>query len=83
LLFARPDTYRDSAGNRIGRSPHASSANPCGGPQFRRFLQEYVDDTTRNPLFVFRLFGLLLLRYAQRTLSRLLLNEPPRNTRRL
>jgi hypothetical protein len=28
-----------------------------------------------------RLFGLLLLRYAQRTFLSLLLNEPPRSTR--
>jgi len=28
-----------------------------------------MDATTRKPLFVFLLFGLLLLRYAQRTFS--------------
>ena len=39
--------------------------------------------TTRNPLFLFLLFGLFLLRAAQRTLFSLLLNEPPRNTRHL
>ena len=40
-----------------------------------------VDTTTRNPLFLLRLFGCLLLRYAQRTLFSVLLNAPPRNTR--
>jgi hypothetical protein len=39
------------------------------------------DATTRNPLFLFLLFGLFLLRYAQRTFLSLLLNAPPRNTR--
>lgn len=41
-----------------------------------------VDAATRNPLFLLRLFGLLLLRYAQRTFLSLLLNVPPRSTRR-
>jgi hypothetical protein len=41
-----------------------------------------METTTRKPLFVFLLFGLFLLRYAQRALFRLLLNDPPRNTRR-
>jgi hypothetical protein len=40
------------------------------------------ETTTRKPLFLLRLFGLFLLRYAQRALLRLLLNDPPRNTRR-
>lgn len=40
-----------------------------------------VDATTRNPMFLFRLSGLFLLRYAQRALSAGLFHEPPRNTR--
>jgi hypothetical protein len=40
-----------------------------------------VDTTTRNPMLLFLLFGLFLLRYAQRTFLSLLLNAPPRNTR--
>jgi len=39
------------------------------------------ESTTRNPLFLFLLFGLFLLRTAQARLFRLLLNEPPRKTR--
>lgn len=38
------------------------------------------DTITRNPLFLFLLFGLFLLRTAQRTFLLLLLNAPPRNT---
>jgi hypothetical protein len=34
-----------------------------------------------NPVFLLRLFGLFLLRYAQRTFLVLLLKAPPRNTR--
>jgi len=41
-----------------------------------------METITRNPLFLFLLFGLFLLRYAQRALFRLLLNDPPRTTRR-
>jgi hypothetical protein len=36
---------------------------------------------TRNPLLLFELDGLLLLRLAARALAGLLLNDPPRNTR--
>jgi hypothetical protein len=36
--------------------------------------------TTRNPMLLLRLSGLLSLRYAQRTFLSLLLNAPPRNT---
>ncbi len=35
----------------------------------------------RNPLLLFRLDGLLLLRFAERALFALLFHEPPRNTR--
>lgn len=40
-----------------------------------------VETTKRKPMLLLRLSGLLLLRYAQRALFRLLLNEPPRRTR--
>lgn len=46
-------------------------------------LPKNVDAHTRNPMLSFLLFGLFLLRAAQRTLFSLLLNAPPRNTRRL
>ena len=35
----------------------------------------------RNPLLLFRLDGVLLLRLAERALIALLFHEPPRNTR--
>ena len=38
-------------------------------------------ETKRNPMLLFELFGLFLLRYAQRALSRLLFHDPPRKTR--
>ena len=37
--------------------------------------------TTRNPLLLFRLSGVLLLRFAERQFSGLLFHEPPRSTR--
>ena len=40
-----------------------------------------MENTHRTPLFVFLLSGLFLLRFAQRAFLRLLLKEPPRNTR--
>ena len=41
---------------------------------------EGVDPTQhRNPLLLFLLFGWLWLRYAERALSRLLIQEPPRS----
>lgn len=39
------------------------------------------ETTTRKPMLSLRLFGLFLLRLAQRTFLALLLNEPPRSTR--
>jgi hypothetical protein len=46
-------------------------------PQFRQ--TKSVDATIRNPLFLFRLFGLFLLRKAHRAFLDSLLNAPPRN----
>ena len=40
-----------------------------------------MDTKIRNPTLLLRLFGLFLLRAAQRTFCALLLNEPPRRTR--
>lgn len=37
--------------------------------------------TNRNPMLLFRLFGLFLLRLAQRALFRLLFQDPPRTAR--
>jgi hypothetical protein len=42
-----------------------------------------VDAHTRNPMLSFLFIGLFLLRAALRKLFSLLLNAPPRNTRRL
>jgi hypothetical protein len=46
-----------------------------------RSRMKNVDDTTRKPTLLFRLFGLFLLRMAQRALSGLLFQAPPRKTR--
>jgi len=43
---------------------------------------KHYSNTTRIPLLVFRLSGVLLLRFAQRTLFGSLFQEPPRNTRK-
>ena len=37
--------------------------------------------TNRKPMLLFRLFGWLLFRLAQRALSRLLFQQPPRTAR--
>lgn len=39
-----------------------------------------MSTTTRKPMFLLRLFGLFLLREAERTFLWLLLNEPPRSS---
>ena len=74
---ARPGT--DSAIFRLGLQGSTRQAVPAG----QRPGAKSVDKTTRKPLFLFWLFGLFLLRAAQRTFLSLLLNEPPRNTRHL
>ena len=51
------------------------------GLHFWQTRNDVEDAHTRKPMLLLRLFGLLLLRYAQRALFRLLLNEPPRRTR--
>jgi len=40
------------------------------------------EHNTRNPTLSFRLFGLFLLRMAERALAWLLFQDPPRSTRR-
>ena len=44
-------------------------------------VRKSVDTTTRKPILLLRLSGLLLLRAEQRAFLELLLNAPPRNTR--
>ena len=39
------------------------------------------EHNTRNPTLLFRLFGLFLLRMAERALAWLLFQDPPRSTR--
>ncbi len=39
------------------------------------------EHNTRNPMLLLRLFGLFLLRLAERALSWLLFQDPPRSTR--
>jgi hypothetical protein len=48
---------------------------------FWQLDNDVEDKQTRKPMLLLRFSGLLLLRYAQRALFRLLLNEPPRRTR--
>jgi hypothetical protein len=65
---------------------HASAANPllrlsAPGRVAIPAMGKSVDATTRNPMFLFLLFGLFLLRFAQRAFLWLLMKEPPRNTR--
>jgi len=59
----------------LGRNAEAQPAAPFWPGE------KYVETTTRKPLFLFLLFGLFLLRRAQRAFLRLLLYEPPRSTR--
>jgi hypothetical protein len=80
LLQTRPGT--GSAILRLGpegtaRFPpdNAGRDTPTGA------CEKSVDATTRNPTLLFRLSGSFLLRFAQRALSALLFQEPPRNTR--
>ena len=81
----RPQAARRCGQERVRPFFIASAGKP--GITLRRPAfpanAKYVDAHTRNPMLLLRLFGLFLLRYAQRTFLRLLLNEPPRTTRRL
>ena len=43
--------------------------------------QDVSPSSTRNPLLLLRLSGVLLLRFAERKFVALLFHEPPRNTR--
>jgi hypothetical protein len=44
--------------------------------------EKNYSNTKRNPLLLLRFSGVLLLRFAQRTLFGSLFQEPPRNTRK-
>ena len=44
--------------------------------------EKNYSNTKRNPLLLLRLSGVLLLRFAQRTLFGSLFQEPPRKTRK-
>lgn len=70
--FARPGT-----GSAIPPSSAANLLWRAAVPDGARS----VDATTRKPMLSFLLFGLFLLRYAQRAFLALLLKEPPRSTR--
>ena len=78
-LFARPALHRTRPGTgsavlRLG----PQGPRPTGGSG----EVEEREDTSRKPLLSLRLSGLFLLRLAARRLFSLLLNDPPRNTRR-
>ena len=63
---------------RIRTPCEAVAAQSMAGYQTVGVLPEQHN---RNPLLSLQFVGRLLLRYAARQLSSLLLNEPPRNTR--
>ena len=79
LLFARSET-RPGCGQEQAPPFFASARkHDLAGGHSRP--EKNVDTTTRKPMFLFRLPGLFLLRYAARTFLELLLNAPPRTTR--
>jgi hypothetical protein len=87
-LFLTPSPSPKRRGERqeVKARPGADSAISRLGleeviPRQAVLATKNVDTTTRNPLFLFLLFGLFLLRFAQRTFLSLLLNVPPRSTR--
>ena len=74
----------DEARTRPGTGPavfHASARKEDPPPGNSGLVEKRGTTTRRNPMFLLRLFGLFLLRYAQRTFLALLLNDPPRTTR--
>jgi len=75
----QPGTSR--ARNRITRT---GGAELYIAPHYRRVI-EFDDEptTTRKPMLLFQLSGLLLLRTAPRALLSLLFHDPPRNTQAL
>src|ERR1035441_1737041 len=90
-MWTTPPETQCSCSDRKQTPPFFASAGKEAMPPARQFRQgrsrepplrlKDVDATTRNPMFLFRLSGLFLLRYAQRALSAGLFHEPPRNTR--
>jgi len=70
-VVMRPAGFETGAArNRLGHfSPRPGSHSHRAVLAGTHCPVKNVDATTRKPLFVFLLFGLLLLRYAQRTFS--------------
>jgi len=60
--------------------PWPASRNRLAIPAAKRMLM-WDEHNTRKPILLLRLFGWLLLRTDERTLSGLLFQEPPRTTR--
>jgi hypothetical protein len=88
LLFARPGfILMGAARNRLRyflpRFGRKFDSPPNNSGKEAILDLKNMGATTRNPLFLFLLFGLFLFRMAQRTLFSLLLKAPPRNTRHL
>ena len=75
-------TAQDSARDPAAPSFTASFNRPWPVEISGRKHKKMWETATRNPLLSFLLSGLFLLRYEQRALSRLLFQEPPRNTRK-
>jgi hypothetical protein len=79
-----PGPPLNGEGNRSARtssSHHMRLGNQALARSHFRQSVTMWETHTRNPILLLKLFGLFLLRYAQRALFRLLLNEPPRSTR--
>jgi len=71
---------KKAARNEFSRSFGLGGSLDKSEPHFRHTVKS-VTATTRKPLLSFLLFGLFLLRYAQRAFLASLLKDPPRNTR--
>ena len=73
---------RRSGRGRDPAPPFSVSAREGSAPPGNSDASENVDNDNRNPMFLFRLFGLFLLRAEQRAFLASLLKAPPRNTPR-
>ena len=79
---ARPTVIVEHFWNRRPGKPVRSVAwTLAASPGQRRGRGTWAANTTRNPLFLLRLFGFLLLRRAARAFVGLLIHDPPRTTR--
>ena len=82
LLSVRLPKQETGTGMDMLRPQDASATTTaCDFGLLDSSTQRDTPTTTRKPLLLFELAGLLLLRLAARQLAGLLFNDPPRNTR--